>query len=76
MRCCVEREIDISLNTKCVPIWDAFHGKYVVMGVSFIRWKKWGLLTIRVQTGQALEWQSMSILTFSVKKARFLTKTG
>lgn len=38
--------------------------------------EKWGLLTIRVQTGQALEWQGMSILTFSVKKARFLTKTG
>lgn len=53
--------MNTAINTKCVPIWDAFHGKYVVMGVSFIRWKKWGLLTIRVQKGGELEWWSMSI---------------
>lgn len=41
------------------------------MGVSFIRWKKWGLLTIRVQIGQTLEWQGMSIQPKKLEKGLF-----
>ena len=63
--------MNTAINTKCVPIWDAFHGKYVVMGVSFIRWKKWGLLAVRVQTGQALEWQVCQSGQKSYEKSLF-----
>ena len=69
--------MNTAINTKYVPIWDAFHGKYVVMGVSFIRWKKWGLLTIRVQMGRELEWRGMSIRPKKLrKKPVFRVKTG
>ena len=50
-----------ALNTKSVPTWDAFHGKYVFMGVAFIRWKKWGSPTIRVQMESNLNGVGMSI---------------